>query len=107
MKSGTAIFLMCAALAAPASGYADGDDHDRARQALREGKVLPLRAVLDLVERDYPGQVVKVEFERDGGRYIYEIRVLQADGDMLKLEIDASDGRTLSVKGKNRSRGRR
>jgi uncharacterized membrane protein YkoI len=108
MKSKAAIFLTCAALTACWPAYADGDDHERARQAFREGKILPLRAVLDIVERDYPGQVVKVEFERDDGRYEYEIRVLQADGNMLKLDIDASDGRVLSVKGKNaRSRGRR
>ena len=38
-----------------------GDDHDRARQALEAGEVLPLRSILERVERDYPGQVLDVE----------------------------------------------
>ena len=45
-----------------------------------------------------PGQVLKVEFERDDGRFIYEIRLLQADGRMAKLKVDAVDGRVLKIK---------
>ena len=75
-------------------------DHDRARQALEQGKVLPLRAVLDTIEREYQGQVLKIEFEQEGGRFIYEIRLLQRDGRMAKLEVDAVDGRVLKIKRK-------
>jgi uncharacterized membrane protein YkoI len=82
---------------------ADGDDrgaHELARQALEQGRVLPLRAVLEKIERDYQGQALKVEFERDDGRFIYEIRLLQSDGRMAKLKVDAVDGRVLEVKRK-------
>ena len=60
-----------------------------------------LRDVLDRVERDYPGQVVKVEFEEDDGEFIYEIRLLQSGGGLIKMKIDARDGRVLSVKGRD------
>lgn len=79
---------------------ADDDDHDLARQALEQGKVLPLRAVLDKVEREYKGQTLKVEFERDDGRFVYKIRLLQPDGRIAKLRVDAVDGRVLGVKRK-------
>ena len=79
---------------------ADERDHELAREALQQGQVLPLRQVLDKVEREYQGQVLKIEFERDDGRYIYEIRVLQKDGRMAKLKVDAVDGRVLTVKRK-------
>ena len=49
--------------------------------------------MLDRVERDYPGQVVKVEFEEDDGEFIYEIRLLQSGGGLIKMKIDARDGR--------------
>jgi uncharacterized membrane protein YkoI len=75
-------------------------DHDLARQALERGQVLPLRTVLEKVEREYQGQVLKVEFEHDDGRFIYEIRLLQQDGRMAKLKIDAVDGRVLQIKRK-------
>ncbi|SDM39035.1 Peptidase propeptide and YPEB domain-containing protein [Oryzisolibacter propanilivorax] len=75
-------------------------DHELARAALQHGQVLPLRQVLDKVEREYQGQVLKIEFERDDGRYIYEIRLLQPDGRMAKLKVDAVDGRVLKIKRK-------
>ena len=70
-------------------------------QALQQGRVLPLRTVLDQVERDYQGQVIKVEFEHDDGRFIYEIRLLQSGGRVAKLKIDARDGKVLSFKRKD------
>lgn len=82
-------------------GHAPADhDHDRARQALEQGRVLALRQVLEKVEREYQGQVLKIEFDDDDGRLVYEIRLLQNDGRLLKLKVDAVDGRILKIKGK-------
>lgn len=98
--------LMALAVAAATAGTAaqaaerGHGDHDLARQALERGQVLPLRTVLEKVEREYQGQVLKVEFEHDDGRFIYEIRLLQQDGRMTKLKIDAVDGRVLQIKRK-------
>ena len=98
--------LMALAVAAATAGTAaqaaerGHGDHDLARQALQRGQVLPLRTVLEKVEREYQGQVLKVEFEHDDGRFIYEIRLLQQDGRMAKLKIDAVDGRVLQIKRK-------
>lgn len=69
----TGCALVLALAAGPGAGVADESDHEQARQALQAGKVLPLRSVLDIVERDFPGQVVKVEFEEDDGVFLYEI----------------------------------
>lgn len=91
--------VLLAVSAWPAQAH-DHEDHDRARQALEQGRVLPLRAVIDRVEREQQGQVVKIEFEADDGRYIYKIRLLQRDGRMAKLKVDAVDGRVLNIKRK-------
>lgn len=90
--------LLLAALVASGALRADEHDASLARQALEQGQVLPLRSVLDKLEREVPGQVLKVEFEREDGRFIYEIRLLQDDGRMAKLKVDAVDGRVLAVK---------
>ena len=82
--------------------HSDSRDHELARQALQQGKVLPLRTVLDQVERDYQGQVIKVEFEHDDGRFIYELRVLQASGQLLKVKLNAVNGQVLKVSRKGR-----
>lgn len=97
-----ALLLMAAALASwTTPSDASDSDHELARQALQQGRVLPLRTVLDQVERDYQGQVIKVEFEHDDGRFIYEIRLLQSGGRVAKLKIDARDGKVLSFKRKD------
>ncbi|MCC6195796.1 MAG: PepSY domain-containing protein [Burkholderiales bacterium] len=84
----------------------DSHDHDRARQALQAGEIMPLKAILERVERDTPGQVIDVELERGAGRWIYEIKVLAAGGSIVELEIDARDGSILKRKGGHRARGR-
>ncbi|HCY63722.1 MAG TPA: hypothetical protein DHV59_13030 [Oxalobacteraceae bacterium] len=96
-----ALALALTAAAAPVSRAGD-QDHDRARQAVEAGEVLPLRTVLAQVEREYPGQVMEVELEREHGLWVYEIKVLRPGGELLKLEVDARSGRTLEGK-----RGRR
>ncbi len=97
----TGCALVLALAASPGAGVADESDHEQARQALQAGKVLPLRSVLDIVERDFPGQVVKVEFEEDDGVFLYEIRLLQPGGSLVKLKIDARDGTVLGMKGRD------
>lgn len=78
--------------------------HELARQALEQGQVLPLRTVLEKIERDYQGQALKVEFEQDDGRFLYKIRLLQSDGRMVKLKVNAVDGRVLEAKRKEYGR---
>lgn len=73
-------------------------DHDLAHRALEQGQVLPLRTVLDKLEREYRGQVLKVEFEHDDGRFVYKLRLLQKDGRVVMLKVDAVDGAVLAVK---------
>jgi uncharacterized membrane protein YkoI len=94
--------LLATAVAFPLAGRAgDHDerrDHDQARQALLEGKVVPLRTVLEKIEHDYPGEPVKIEFEHDNDTYIYEIKLLQAQGTIVKLKVDAATGTVLSAK---------
>ncbi len=84
----------------------DHRSHELARQALEQGRVLPLRTVLEKIERDYQGQALKVEFEQDDGRFLYKIRLLQSDGRMVKLKVDAVDGKVLESKRKEPGKDR-
>ena len=96
--------LAFGAVSAGTAVSADGhrpDDHELARQALERGQVLPLRTVIDRVEQQYHGQVIKVEFEREDGLFVYDIRLLQSDGRLVKLELDARDGRLIKMKRKD------
>jgi len=78
----------------------DDADHDRARQAVEAGDILPLRAILERVERDYPGQVMEVELEREKGEWVYEVKLLRKGGALMKLKILARDGAIVGFKEK-------
>lgn len=84
------------------TAHASERDHERARQAVQAGQVLPLSAVLDKLATTHPGQVLEVELEheRDEGRdaWRYEVKLLQRDGQLLKLELDARTGEVLRSK---------
>ncbi len=87
---------------------AHNHDRDRAERLQALGEVRPLQAILAQVARDYPGQILKVEFEQAGeqrkgegqacrGRWFYELKLLQDQGRLTKLRIDARTGETLWV----------
>ena len=84
-------------------GWAD-DDHDRARRALEAGEILPLRTILHRVEREHPGRIMEVELEDKDNLWLYEIKLLRGDGTLVKLKVDARDGRLLDRKIKDHAR---
>ncbi len=73
-------------------------DHDRARSALESGQILPLRVILEKIEPQFPGQVLEVELEKKHQNWIYELKILQPAGKLIKLKIDASNAVILKQK---------
>lgn len=72
------------------AGYASADDdQERALGALRAGEIVPLRDILSQAERDFDGEMIEVELEREDGRWIYEIKLLAPGGRVMELEYDA------------------
>jgi len=90
----TAVLL----LAQPARADDSVRDHERARAAVQAGQVLPLPVLLQRLQRSHPGQVLEVELEHDDGRWVYELRLLQPGGRLLKLELDAATGAVLKAR---------
>lgn len=116
-RAGTALLTMLpsvlaamclSALGLSAAWAGDERDHERARSAVQAGEVLPLPTLLEKLRRTHPGQVLELELERDDGRWIYEVKLLQANGQLLKLELDAGTGQVLKIKRKqDRSKDRK
>lgn len=76
----------------------DRRDHERARAALRAGEILPLQQILQSVQRSHPGEVLEVELEREGGRWVYEIKLLQPGGSLMRLDVDARNAEVLRAR---------
>ena len=80
----------------PTPAWSRGD-HDDALQALAAGQIQPLPHILQRVARVYPGQVLEVELEQEAAAWIYEVKVLQAGGRLVKVVVDARTGKVLGT----------
>lgn len=74
----------------------EDDDQERARSAREAGRALPLASILDRVRQSTPGVVLGVELEEEGGRVLYEVKVLRPDGRVRLLAYDAATGRPVA-----------
>lgn len=78
---------------------ASADDRPRAddvRKLRESGKILPMEEILNRSRAAQPGQVVEIELENDGGRYTYEVKLIDSADKVHKLELDASTGEVLN-----------
>lgn len=100
-------FLIAAARAAAlsaalfiggAAASASDNDHDRARRAVEEGRILPLKEILARAQGAYPGQVIAADLEDEGGMVVYEIKLLTTDGKVTKLHYNAATGELLKAR---------
>ena len=54
---------------------------------------LAIKKATDLV----PGDVLKVELERDDDRYVFEVKVLAENGLVREIKLDAQDGSLIEI----------
>lgn len=75
----------------------DSSQQDEAREAVKQGLVRPLEDVLAEVRKIIKGDIVEIEFEKDDGRFIYEIEYVAPDGHLMEIKIDAKTLAVISV----------
>jgi uncharacterized membrane protein YkoI len=92
--------LAACALWAASLARADEGDHVRARDAVQSGQALALPELLERLQRTHPGQVLEIELERDDGRWVYEVKLLQPGGQVVKLAVDARTAEVLKQRPK-------
>ena len=73
------------------------DNHDDPRNAVRSGRVLPLRAVLAKVRQHYPGRMLDASLAQENNPPVYYIKMLMGDGRVVLVSADATNGRIISA----------
>lgn len=68
------------------------DDRDRIRESVEKGEIKSLAELRRIVLSRVSGKIVSTEIGRKGKTFIYEFRVLSADGRLVEVEIDAASG---------------
>jgi uncharacterized membrane protein YkoI len=76
-------------------------DYEEVYRLRREGKILPLSAIIVRGQAIHRGQLLEAEIERSHGRYIYEIVIGGDDGRFYELYFDAATGELLKAGQKN------
>jgi uncharacterized membrane protein YkoI len=69
--------------------------HEFARGLKDAGQIVPLSRITERARRQYKGRVLEAELEDRGGRYVYQIELLDRQGVVHTLEYDAQSGERL------------
>ncbi|HRW59474.1 MAG TPA: hypothetical protein P5340_02365 [Defluviicoccus sp.] len=105
----TAVLALWAAFGSTAAAH---DDQERAREAAAAGRILPLAVIVERAIARFGGSVLDVEYEDDDegehggdrGRPRYGVKLLTADGRILKLDYDAATGDLIGHRRRARDR---
>jgi len=75
---------------------------DRARAALKSGRIVSLSVIRKRVRQSFPGKIVDVRLLEPKNKklpYIYMVKLLRKDGKLLILKINAATAKIVHVKG--------
>jgi uncharacterized membrane protein YkoI len=85
----TALIVFCL-LETAARGA--GEDHDAAQRSLEMGEIKPRDQIFATVKSRLPGDIVSVEIEHCGPAWGYGLRVLDREGRIRCVTVDAKSG---------------
>ncbi|MDT8385863.1 MAG: PepSY domain-containing protein [Gammaproteobacteria bacterium] len=93
--------LLTALLTAGTVFASDKLNHNEIYQLRESGQILSMETVLKQASTIQPGQLIEAELEREKGGYVYELKIIDVDGRMHKLELDARSGEVLKRKSRD------
>ena len=99
------MMALVVALVAAAPQLADARDQDElrrdeVRRAVETGQIRSLADILKAVREKLPGEVAGVEIDRKDGRWRYEFRIVDGQGRLFEVYIDARSGEIERIKEK-------
>ena len=93
-----AAMAFLAAIAAVHPSVAVADEGPVAARKLSDaGIILPLEKIVAAAKAAKPGEILETELERKHGRYVYEIEILDARGQVWEVKLDARSGKLIAV----------
>ena len=71
--------------------------HQRIQQMLARGEALPLHQVREYLQRVAPGKIVATHYEYEFDRWVYEFKIINPQGQLRKVHIDARNGELVKL----------
>ncbi len=99
------MLLAGGALVAALPGTADARDkddvhRDEIRRAVDAGEIHSLADILKTVREKLPGEVARVKVENKGGHWLYEFRVVDSQGRLFEVYVNAQSAEIERVEEK-------
>lgn len=101
IKSVNYKFFLYVVLLFPALSFADDIDHDEAYRLQQAGKILPLERILEKSRQYHEGKILEVELNKKRNTFIYEIEILDNEGVLWEMKVNAVDGSLVSQEGED------
>ena len=92
------IILLCG-LVYPALA---SEDHDDARDAVRQQQVIPLADIVPRILAEFDARLLEAEFEREHGSFVYELELITESGRMIEVMVDAATGEIIEAEQEGR-----
>ncbi|WP_342348550.1 PepSY domain-containing protein [uncultured Nitrospira sp.] len=74
------------------------DDDIPGYQQLK-AEVVPVEQLFQKVQKEFEGIILELELEEEALRWVYEVKLLTPQGNVLKIDYDAKTMTVLTVKG--------
>jgi uncharacterized membrane protein YkoI len=71
------------------------EGYEEARRLTESGAILPLEELMPAIQAEQPGRILELELERERGRILYEIEILDEQGAVWEFKVDATTGEIL------------
>lgn len=96
-----ALLLALQASASMPGGESAWHEHDssyhQVSEAVRLGQALPLHRVRAMLPQVMSGRVVATDYEFEFDRWVYEFKVIDADGRLRAVHLDAKTGDLVEI----------
>ncbi len=76
-------------------GYSGGSDFDRARDAVRSGRIMSLKAILQKIDVERYGRIIDIRLGRSASRDIYQVKLRDDRGVIRSFRVDARSGAVI------------
>ena len=97
LRAKIVISIFLVVLILPCQVVAEQDlDQDEAQLLRAQGTILPLQDILKAAKKLHQGRIVEVELKQGPNRYIYEIEIVDYNGQVWEMNFDAKNATLLS-----------
>ncbi|WP_299012938.1 PepSY domain-containing protein [uncultured Photobacterium sp.] len=76
------------------------EDHDDVMKAVEQGLIQPFSELQEKVAREINGRIIKVELDEDDDIWVYELKLIDANNNIIKVKYEAKTLSIIEIKGR-------